>query len=98
MLLNLDHPQVRLHQRQTIRLHDQGPVHVACDDGSIWITRDGDVKDIILSPGQSVTICEGGALLISALADSRVQLDAPPTPCPPRVPARRPGLMQRMFG
>ena len=45
--------------------------------GSLWVTIDNDVRDILVNPGQGFSIDRDGAALISALDDARfVVLDA----------------------
>lgn len=43
---------------------------VECLSGSLWITQDGDARDIVLAPGESFEFDHTGDALISALADS----------------------------
>ena len=45
--------------------------------GSLWVTIDNDVRDILVDPGKGFSIDRDGDALISALDDSRfVVLDA----------------------
>jgi hypothetical protein len=39
--------------------------------GSLWVTIDNDVRDILVNPGEGFSIDRDGAALISALDDSR---------------------------
>ena len=53
---------------------------IECLRGSIWITQDGDPRDIVLAAGEAFDFDRSGDALLSAFADSRyVLLDA----CPP---------------
>ncbi len=59
------------------------PAHVGrsiqCLSGSIWITQDGDRRDIVLGPGEAFAFDRDADALLSAFADSRyVVLDAIP--------------------
>ena len=47
---------------------------VECVSGTLWITQDGDRRDIVLSPGDSFAFDQRGDALISALDDSRFLL------------------------
>ncbi len=50
---------------------------VECLSGAIWITQDGDLRDIVLEPGDTFAFDRHGDALLSAFADSRyVVLDA----------------------
>lgn len=54
---------------------------VECLSGSIWITQDGDRRDIVLAAGEAFDFDRRGDALLSAFADSRyLLLDA----CAPR--------------
>ncbi len=47
---------------------------VECVTGVLWITQDGDPRDIVLEPGGTFTFDMRGDALISALDDSRFLL------------------------
>lgn len=47
---------------------------VECLSGVIWVTQDGDPRDIILEPGDGFDFDHSEGVLISALADSRYLL------------------------
>jgi hypothetical protein len=42
--------------------------------GSLWITQDGDLRDVVLGPGQAFDFDRRGDALLSAFADSRYLL------------------------
>ena len=56
------------------RLHRSVQRRVACLSGSLWITQDGDLRDIVLGAGESFELDRPGDALISALADSHYLL------------------------
>ena len=65
------------------RIHESRPYghRVECLSGALWITQDGDSRDIVLAPGDSFSFDRVGDALISALEDSRfLLLEA----CPPQ--------------
>ena len=45
-----------------------------CLGGSIWITQDGDLRDIVLRAGEGFDFDRRGDALLSAFADSRYLL------------------------
>ncbi|MGZ5206163.1 MAG: DUF2917 domain-containing protein [Caldimonas sp.] len=47
---------------------------VECLSGVLWITQDGDLRDIVLEPGEAFAFDQPGDAWISALADSRFLL------------------------
>ena len=56
-------------EREIIRKKDKS-VRVRCISGLLWITQEGDIRDIILKPGDEFTITNRGVALISSLDDS----------------------------
>ena len=50
---------------------------IECLSGSIWITQDGDLRDVILETGQAFEFDRRGDALLSAFADSRYLLLEP---------------------
>jgi hypothetical protein len=68
-----------LSQRQEWYLngYNRGKV-ITCTQGEIWFTQTGDIKDYILSAGESVAISVSGPVAIRALKDSKVSLYAAP--------------------
>lgn len=52
------------------------PVHrdVACLQGSLWITHDGDTKDILLDAGEHYEVDRRTRMLIHALESARMRL------------------------
>lgn len=45
-----------------------------CLTGALWLTRDGDIEDHVLNPGQSLAIRRGDSAVVQALRPSRVRL------------------------
>lgn len=48
--------------------------HVHCLSGELWITRDGDIKDYILEPGQQMAVSADAQAVVYALQSSRFRL------------------------
>ena len=40
--------------------------------GSVWITRDGDLRDIVLAPGEAYLFDRDGDAIVSSLEDSEL--------------------------
>jgi hypothetical protein len=49
-------------------------VMVRCIDGRVWITHDGDPKDVVLDPGESYAWPRAGAMLVHAMRPSAVEM------------------------
>jgi hypothetical protein len=67
----------RLDRRQTLALHEHAGHSIDCLVGSLWITLDGDRRDVVLAPGESFLIDRHGLTLVSALSDARFVLRRP---------------------
>lgn len=58
-------------------LHGEAGRRVEVLSGSLWITQDGDLRDIVLASGQGFDFERSGNALLSAFADTRyLVLDA----------------------
>lgn len=54
---------------------------IVCESGLVWITQDGDLRDIVLSAGKSLIITTRGLTLINAIETSKVVIgDEAPSP------------------
>ncbi|MCE9641403.1 MAG: DUF2917 domain-containing protein [Betaproteobacteria bacterium] len=60
-----------------LALRDAGGSTVICESGSIWLTMEGDSRDIVLEPGDSFTVARAGLTLLAAQQPSVVQVRAP---------------------
>ena len=49
---------------------------VTCLAGQLWLTREGDIEDYILGPGQSFSSRRGDKITVQALQPSRLRLAA----------------------
>ena len=74
-----------LHGARTIskgairHVHAENGRRVEVVSGAIWITQDGDPRDIVLESGDGFAFDRNGDALLSAFADSRyLVLDASP--------------------
>jgi hypothetical protein len=48
---------------------------IRCDAGSLWITQDGDPRDVVLDAGDSFETDRDGSVTISAFAESVIARD-----------------------
>ncbi len=78
--LALDDEPVRLAGRKLVRLHDASGSTVRAIDGSVWITQEGDRRDIVLGPGESFTVDRHGAALVWPFDDAVVLVSRPSAP------------------
>jgi hypothetical protein len=64
---------MQLEKREILRLPGDGVV-VCCVAGTLWLTRDGGIEDIVLEAGQAHRLQGGAPHLVQALAPSRLRL------------------------
>lgn len=57
-----------LQRNDVLRLGDAWGLQLASAGGTLWITVDGDSRDIVLKPGQSVRIDSHADTLVSTLS------------------------------
>ncbi len=67
-----------LDRSQTVELIDAAGATAALDKGCLWITMDGDQRDIVLAPGDTWTVERNGRTLLHAEAPSTVRISEPP--------------------
>ncbi|MBK7766120.1 MAG: DUF2917 domain-containing protein [Sulfuritalea sp.] len=58
---------------QLLALPD-GDATLLCLAGELWLTRNGDIEDYLLSPGQSFAVRRGDRAVVQALQPSRMRL------------------------
>lgn len=69
--------QLGLAQRGLFEIPDVAGVQLRCTEGSLWITLDHDLRDIVLAPGDSFTGTEHRRALVYALQPSTLAVRAP---------------------
>jgi hypothetical protein len=83
-----------------LKLRDAQGCGVAVFSGSLWITQEGDLRDVIVEAGDSMRLNRGGLAVIEALADTRLLLLDPiaasaPLPRPSTAAPHRKAQRQR---
>jgi hypothetical protein len=59
-----------------LRVDDGCGVLIRVSEGKVWITQDGDLRDVTLRAGEQWRISREGATLVQALCPSRLSLVA----------------------
>ena len=67
MKLELNAGEVRLGPNQTLRLRDSAGSTVRAIEGSVWITEENQLRDIVLAPGSAYRLRQRGLAIINAL-------------------------------
>lgn len=68
---------VPLSHKTTLRVPDAAGLDIICTSGSLWLTLDGDLRDIILTAGSNddtFRTSEHRVALVYALKDSQVKV------------------------
>lgn len=89
MNLVINNSALLLDRRQTIALVDAAGTTAALETGCVWITMDGDQRDIVLGAGQSWLIERNGRTLLHAAAPSTLRITDPTADQAQRTAARR---------
>jgi phenylpyruvate tautomerase PptA (4-oxalocrotonate tautomerase family) len=77
MQMGLAHANIALEARHAMSLTDAAGAEVAVLKGQVWLTTDGDLRDIFLAPGEIHAIRRGGLTLINAVESSVLHVQAP---------------------
>lgn len=76
MNLNSEQLGVQLGRNAMFTMDDAADVRFSCRAGTLWITLDGDGRDIVLEPGDSFSSPEHRRALVWALRPSCVDVTA----------------------
>lgn len=77
MLIDVPHTRLLLQRGQTSRLPEARDTHLCSAEGTLWVTLDHDVRDIVLEPGQCFVVPDDRGVTVSALS-ARAVLDLRP--------------------
>jgi hypothetical protein len=55
----------------SVRAHGAAPLALTCGDGQLWLTREGDARDYVLGPGDTVRLEAAGHVVVQALRPAR---------------------------
>jgi len=72
MRLELNQNGLCMKPKQLLRVGGGAGNAIVCHSGSVWVTQDGDLRDIILGAGESFVIERNGPTLVQALEQSAV--------------------------
>jgi hypothetical protein len=77
MQLFANHSALLLDCRDTVELIDAAGATASLLKGCLWITMDGDTRDIVLAAGESWTIERNGRTLLHAESPSTLRITEP---------------------
>jgi hypothetical protein len=73
----LRHPLTDLPRGGTLRIADGRSHVVAVFEGQVWLTQDGDLRDVFLEAGESFNSGSSGVTLVQAMRDARLLVSDP---------------------
>ena len=74
MNLTLEQPTLALDAGEVVTLDDASGSRISARLGSVWVTFEGSIKDVILGPGESVIVSRNGRTVVQALRQSFVTI------------------------
>ena len=74
MKTDLIHSATDLSRGQMLRIEDGQGSLVLCLNGTLWLTQEGDQRDIVLEAGEEALIEHDGLSILNALSDARFVL------------------------
>ncbi len=67
----------RITKNQILKITQPLGVTIKCLEGSVWVTQDGDLRDVVLDAGQAFVVDRNQRTLLQGLTDARVRLIEP---------------------
>jgi hypothetical protein len=78
------HLDLSLEPKALFNVSNASGVQILCRSGSLWVTLDGDLNDIVLDAGDQFTATEHRRALIYALGPASLSLSMAPAARPAR--------------
>lgn len=74
MNIELNQNGLCLKRNQLVTVRGGSGHSIVCDSGTVWVTQDGDPRDIILHAGESFTIDRNGPALVQAFEQGAISI------------------------
>ena len=70
------HTNHNLDAHASLALRDAGGRTIRCVSGSVWLTMEGDIRDVVLAAGESFVVDRDGVTILAAQQRSVVEISA----------------------
>ena len=77
MNIELSQDGLCLKKNQVVKVRSGLRYSIACERGSVWVTQDGDPRDVILHAGDSFTLDREGPALLQAFELGAINIGRP---------------------
>ena len=77
MDLIIDHPVLALEPGQVVTLDDAAGVRIRAKEGTVWVTYEDSLRDLIVGPGETLVITRNGRTVVQALQPTHVSVQSP---------------------
>lgn len=74
MNIELNQDGLCLKPKQVVKVRNGKGHSVICHSGSVWVTQDGDSRDVILRAGESFTLDRNGPALVQAFEQGAISI------------------------
>ena len=74
MNIELKQKDLCLKRRQVVKVRDGLGHSIVCDSGSVWVTQEGDPRDIVLGAGEAFTLDRRGTALVLAFEPGAISI------------------------
>lgn len=81
MIVETASPTLMLAAGELLRLPAGACATIACSSGVVWVTQDGERRDLVLSAGESAEIGDRALVLVQAFEPSLIRVQAAPAGC-----------------
>jgi hypothetical protein len=67
---------IDLHRGKLVRVREGAGSTVTAHAGTVWLTEQGSLRDVLLRPGESFTLSRPGLALVQAFSDASITFES----------------------